>query len=400
MINKTFFTKNRQNLITATKGGLIVLSAHSLMQSSNDLSSKFAQEANFWYLTGIDEPDWWVIIDGSRNKHWLVRPDISESQQIFDGNLKDELAMEISGIDSVISIDEAMDMLRNLAKNHSVVHTLGKHPDVKYFDFYLNPAPKKLHKSLERLFNDVQDCRLELAKLRSIKQPEEIAAIKKAIKLTVAVFREIKDKLADFTYEYEVEAEFAYYFRKNGAEGFGCSPIVAGGVNACTMHYDLNNAKLKKNSLILLDICAKLDNYPSDITRTYAISQPTRRQVAVHAAVDDARAQIIELLKPGLTILAYQRQSDKIMQNTLLSLDLLTNPADFRKYFPHAIGHGLGVDIHDSLGRPIELKPGMVLTVEPGIYIPQEGIGVRIEDDILITETGHTNLSAALSTDL
>ncbi|MDK2899313.1 MAG: Xaa-Pro aminopeptidase [Patescibacteria group bacterium] len=400
MINSIFHSLNRQKIITATKGGLIILSAYSLMQSDNDLSSKFVQEANFWYLTGINDPDWQVIIDGTRNRCWLVKPNINSSQQVFDGSLSNELASKISGIDNIISQNEAMDMLRNLSRIHSVVHTIGKHPDAKYFDFCLNPAPNKLRKDLERLFGDVRDCRLELSKLRAIKQPEEVSAIKKAIKLTVNAFNEVKLKLPTLKYEYEVEAEFTYCFRKNGAIGYACDPIVASGINACTLHYDSNDSKLRKNSLLLLDICARLNGYPSDISRTYAISQPTERQIAVHDAVDSARQQIIAILRPGLSISDYQRQSDEIMKDSLKKLDLLSSLDSFRKYFPHAISHGLGVDVHDSLGKTNILLPGMVLTVEPGIYIPDEAIGVRIEDDILITDTGHTNLSAGLPTSL
>lgn len=377
------------------------MSAYSLMQLGNDLAHDFTQEANFWYLTGINEPDWQVIIDGTRGKGWLVRPSISDSHQVFDGSLPDNLASEISGIDEIINQNEAKAMLRNLSKSHSIVHTIGKHPDARYFDFCLNPAAKKLHRDLELVFNDVQDCRQELSKIRSIKQPVEIAAIKKAIKLTVEAFGSVKNNLSSFNYEYEVEAEFAYHFRKNGATGFACTPIIASGVNACTLHYGSNSAKLKKHDLVLMDICARLDGYASDISRTYSINNnPTKRQVLVHEAVDSARQQIISLVRPGISILEYQRSSDKIMERTLSDLGLISDQVDFRKYFPHAISHGLGVDVHDSLGRPNVLLPGMVLTVEPGIYIEKEAIGVRIEDDILVTETGYTNLSSALSTEL
>lgn len=401
MIDGKFHSLNRQKLIQATKGGLVVLSAYCAMQSSGDLSSKFVQESNFWYLTGINEPDWWLIIDGSRNKSWLVKPNISESHQIFDGSLPSAVASKIGGIDNVINQNEAMDMLRSLSKTHKYVYTASDHPDAKYFDFYLNPGPKKLKRDLERLFNDVQDCFMELSKIRAIKHPEEIIAIKKAIKLTAEAFEIVKCNLSSFTYEYEIEAEFTYHFGKNGATGYACDPIVASGLNACTLHYGANNAKLKKRDLLLMDIGVRLGGYASDISRTYSINnQPTNRQVAVHAAVDLARKDIIKIIRPGLSVSDYQRQSDEIMKEALGSLGLLKSQNSFRKYFPHAISHGLGVDVHDSLGRPQVLKPGMLLTVEPGIYIPEEGIGVRIEDDILVTESGHTNLSAALSTEL
>jgi Xaa-Pro aminopeptidase len=398
-----FFTTNRDQLLTKLNGGVVVLTAYAGMQRSNDTAFAFEQEANFWWLTSIERPDWWVIIDGARHKSWLVAPSISKTHEIFDGSLSPEDAQRISGVDGIITSDDAKSLLRDLAKKHSVVYTLGEQPYVEYLDFTLNPAGRKLHEMLERTFNSVQDCRKDLAKLRAIKQPEEIARIKKAVNITVAAFDEVKAKLSGMSYEYEVEAEFSYLFRKNGAEGHVFDPIVASGKNTCTLHYFDNNDRLKKKSLLLLDIGLRYKGYATDIARTYALGEPTKRQQQVHTAVQSASRQIIQLLGPNLSVEQYQRDVDVIMVETLMSLGLMTDKNDtatYRKYFPHAISHGLGVDVHESLGAPRFLQPGMVLAVEPGIYIPEEGIGVRIEDDILITEKDYTNLSARLSTDL
>lgn len=389
--------------MNATNGGVSVFTAFTQMQRSNDAAFAFEQEANFWWLTGIDAPDWWVIIDGQRAKSWLVAPDVSTSHQIFDGSISVEAAKHISGVNAVLTQDEAMAMLRDLAKRHSVAYTIGDPAYVEHFDFVLNPAPKKLWNVLERTFADVQDCRLELAKLRAIKQPEEIVAIKKAIKLTVEGFKSIKEKLSELRYEYEVEAEFSYFFKKHGASGHAYDPIVAGGKNACTLHYDVNKDRLKKNSIVLMDIGVRLGGYAADISRSYGLGEPTQRQQQVHGAVQAAQKEIINLIKPGLLMADYHASVDVIMKGVLMSLGLLQSPDDeatYRRYFPHAIGHGLGVDVHDSLGQSLEFLPGMVLTVEPGIYILEEGIGVRIEDNILVTQQGHTNLSKALPTSL
>jgi len=386
-----------------TDGGVSVVTAFTQMQRTNDAAFAFEQESNFWWLTGIDVPDWWVIIDGQRTKSWLVAPAVSVAHQIFEGSLSVEAAKRISGIDTVLSQDEAMAMLRDLAKKHSVVHAIGDPAHTEYYDFTLNPAPKKLWNMLERTFADVQDCRLSLAKLRAIKQPVEVTAIKKAIKLTVDGFNAVKQKLPDLRYEYEIEAEFSYFFKKNGATGHAYDPIIASGKNACTLHYDANEDRLKKSSLVLMDIGARLDGYAADISRTYGLGEPTQRQRQVHAAVQVAQQEIIKLIKPGLLVADYYTSVDVIMKQALVGLGLLRSTDDdatYRRYFPHAIGHGLGVDVHDSLGQPVEFLSGMVLTVEPGIYIPEEGIGVRIEDNILVTDKGHTNLSKALSTSL
>lgn len=402
-MKSTFFTTNRQRLIERLNGGVVVLSGYSQMQRSNDMSFLFEQEANFWWLTGIEYPDWWLIIDGSRNKSWLVAPSVSQSHEIFDGSLSAELAKEVSGVTGVISRDEAETMLRDLSKKHSVVYALGEQPHAEHLDFTLNPAIKSIREHVSRLFTTVQDCRKELAQLRAIKTSDEIDAMRKAISVTIDGFETVKKKLASCHYEHEVEAEFNYYFRMHGANGHAYDPIVAAGGNACTLHYVANSDKLKKRQLLLLDIGARAGGYAADITRTYAYGEPTKRQIDVHAAVQQAQQEIIRLIQPNVTVEQYQKDVDEIMIEALLSLGLMSGHDDkenYHKYFPHAISHGLGVDVHDSLGGPKYLQPGMVLTVEPGIYVPEEGIGVRIEDDILVTVSGNDNLSKRLSTDL
>jgi Xaa-Pro aminopeptidase len=398
-----FFASNRERLTAKLNGGIIVITAYAGMQRSNDMAFTFEQEANFWWLTGVERADWWLIIDGARSRSWLVAPSVSESHQIFDGSLTPEDAKKISGVDEVIGQDKALSMLRELAKQHSVVYTLGDQPYAEYLDFNLNPAPKKLHELLDRTFNSVHDCRKELSQLRAIKQSYEVTCLKKAINLTIDAFEEVKEMLPRAKYEYEIEAEFTYYFRRHGARGHAFDPIVASGKNACVLHYLDNNAKLKKRELLLMDIGVRHHGFSSDIARTYALGEPTKRQQDVHDAVQLAHKEIIRLLKPGASVEQYLRDSDAIVGEALVRLGLISDRSDqqaVRKYFPHAISHGLGVDSHDSLGAARVFQPGMVLTVEPGIYIPEEGIGVRIEDNILVTEIGHANLSARLSTDL
>lgn len=398
----SFFKSNRERLIEQLHGGSIALSAYTKMQRTNDAAYFFEQESNFWWLTGIDAPDWWVVIDGARARTWLVMPDVSDTHAVFDGSLSAEDAKQISGADEVLARDEGMKLIRMLAKKHSVMHTLGDQPYAEYLDFTLNPAPKKMQELLQRSFNAVQDCRKDIAKLRAIKQPEEIEALQNAIDITIGAFKQVQSTLGNLKYEYEVEAEFTYHFRKHGAQ-HAYDPIVAGGKNACTLHYIQNDTKLKKRELLLMDIGARVDGYPADITRTFSYGDPTKRQRQVYAAVASAQKQIIHLIEPDMPIDHYQQRVDEIMIDALISVDLMksrTDEAAFRRYFPHAVSHGLGVDVHDSLGGPKRLLPGMVLTVEPGIYIPEENIGIRIEDDILVSKTGHVNLSGKLSTDL
>lgn len=401
-MNTRFFIHNREQLSRSLDGGFLVISAHLLMQRGNDAAFYFEQEANFWYLTGIEEPDWWLIVDGMRNKSWLVSPDVDEAHQIFEGSLSFDDAKKISGVDSVISRSEALTLLREQAKKHSVVYTLGEHPHKEHFNFTENPSQKKMFILLERTFNAVQDCRKELTQLRAIKQPEEIVVMRKAIRLTMEAFTLVKQKLPNLRFEHEVEAEFDYHFKKNGLT-HAYDPIVASGKNACTLHYNKNNMILKKQTLLLMDVGAKCGGYAADISRTFSLGVPTKRQVEVHAALERAHRQIIKLIFPEQNVAHYFAEVDRIMKRTLLELNLLKTLDDnetYRRYFPHSVSHGLGIDVHDSLGAPDFFQVGMVLTVEPGIYIPEEGIGIRIEDDILVTTKGNTNLSGSLSTGL
>lgn len=394
----SFFKNNRQRLMRTVKSNIVILAGHGLMQRTNDTSYGFVQEANFWYLTGIEAPNWQLVIE--KTKSWLIAPDVDDIHHTFDGSLSAASARAISGVDEVVNHDEAKKRISRLAKKYSSVATLGKDPHSARYDFTLNPRIDAPRRGLKKQFKTIEDCRTILSALRAIKQPVEVAAIRKAINLTAEVFESFSKQRSGFTYEYEIEAYFTHYFRHHGATGHAYDPIVASGNNACTLHYIHNADKLDQKNLVLLDIGARVDGYSADITRTYAMGKPSTRQTAVHEAVETAHNEILKLLKPGLKIDDYLEGVDTIMKNALRGLDLLKSADDYRRYFPHAVSHGLGIDVHDPLGRPTEFQTGMIITVEPGIYIPEEGIGVRIEDDILITKTGHENLSAALPTSL
>jgi len=377
-----------------------VMSGYGEVQRTHDATQLFEQEANFWYITGIEAPDWWVILDGSSGAQWLVSPDLSEAQQVFDGGLSVAEAKRVSGVKTVFSRDEALVQLRHLAKRHSIVYTTEQPKYLReHAHFQLNGAQLELKKTLERIFQQVQLCNRELATLRTIKQPVEIAAIKKAVDLTIRSFEAVKPQLLKAKFEYELEATMTQVIRGGGAWGHAYSPIVAQGANACTLHYALNNDHLERRNLVLFDVGARYQGYAADISRTYALSsKPSKRQVAVHEAVVEAQAACIRLLKPGLAFETYETEVKRIMKQALETIGLSTER--YREYFPHAVGHGLGVDVHDTMAGYDSFQVGMVVTVEPGIYIREEGLGVRIEDDIVITETGHKNLSSRLSTAL
>ena len=390
----------RLSRIFSTFGGqLVILTAYDAMQQSADMEALFLQEGSFWWVTGIDEPGWKVIIDGIRKHVCLVRPSLSDVHVTFNGGMSDGQALERSGANEVIGLDEFESRLRHLRRTHSIVSTA--YDRGEQYDFVCNPAPRELYETLMRVFSRVESCTKTLHELRAIKEPMELDAIQKAVDLTVDAFRAVRAKLPELKAEYEIEAEYTYFFKRKNAN-HAYSPIVASGAHACTLHYGKNESKFTSRNLIIIDIGARVNGYAADITRTYAVN-PTKRQIEVHAAVERAHHQIIALIKPDVLLSDYVSAVDDIMKRALQEIGLLKDLADnetYRHYFPHAISHGLGVDVHDSLGGPRYLRPGMVLTVEPGIYIPEEGIGVRIEDDILVTDSGNKNLSGRLSTSL
>ena len=380
---------------------LYIVTAFDEMQLSNDAAAPFLQEANFFYLTGIDEPCWLLLVEKG-GKSILIAPEVSDVHRIFDGGLSYEQAKKISGVDEVLSKKAGEAYIRKIATHNNKIGMLGIDPHSVYNTFAPNPAPQRLRDLLIDIGATTKDIRPYLAKQRSQKSTDELRHMRVAINLTCATFAGVKNKLPKLTHEYMIDAAFSFAFRNVDAI-HAYEPIVAAGENACTLHYVKNSAKLPKNGLVLMDIGARIGGYAADITRTYAIGTPSEREVAVHAAVEKAHHKIIALLKPGLSLKTYSEQVDEIMKDALQEVNLLEDRTDqktYRKYFPHAISHGLGLDVHESLGGYNEFQPGMVLTVEPGIHIPEEGIGVRIEDDILITENGYENLSAALPTSL
>jgi len=395
-----FFVANRARLAQELSGGLIVVTAYDEMQRANDMAHPYEQEANMWYLCGVEASRWKLVIDGQRHHSWLVEPAMSDVERIFDGGADPAAIRMTSGVDEVITHDEFEPLLRQLLRRHSTVYTV-QSIGLEHVSFTLNPAQRQLTHILERIFSSVVDCQLELSRLRAIKQPVEIAAMQRAITLTTESFELMRDIRQDSNYEYQLEAVMTGNFRQHNAY-HAYDPIVASGAHACTLHYGANNGKLTKRQLVLLDVGARVDGYAADISRTYAIGTPTQRQRAVHQALEQAQRDIIKLLGPHLSVSDYQREVDSIMTATLLSLglDAGTPEQTLRTYMPHAIGHGIGIDVHESLGRTRTLEAGMTLTVEPGIYIPEEGIGARIEDDILITNSGRRNMSRALSTAL
>jgi Xaa-Pro aminopeptidase len=397
-----FFKHNREVTMDRLQGGLLVVAGYTGMQWANDDAGIFVQEGAFWYLCGIEFADWWLIIDAKRRKSWLVEPDIPEHMKLFHESLGKVAAIERSGVDDVITRDEAKSMLRRYAKEHPLVYMIDHPEHHEYFDFALNPAVKDMKDLLSRTFRTVRNFRTELAKQRAIKQPVEIEWIREATDLTADALRLVRKRLLNYKYDYEVQADITHLFLSAGADGHVFEPIIATGEGTATVHYFSKKNRIKKGTPLLLDIGVRLNGYSSDLARTYAVGRPTKRMEQIHAAAVAVERACMELLRPGQLIAEYHQMVDDIMKTKLIELKLMQEGDDkrYRQLFPHAIGHGLGVDVHESLGGPRFFEPGMVLTVEPGIYLRDEKFGVRIEDTILITEDGYENLSAKLPVNL
>lgn len=391
-----FFVQNRRNLQAALPADIpIVITANGLLQRGADSSYAFAQDANFWYLTGIDEPDTTLIIDGQRE--FLIAPVREGSRATFDGSVDQKALIKISGVHEVINEAAGWKRVDEVLKKSGKVATLAAAPNyLEQYGMYSNPARLRLQERLHSHVAELEiiDIRIQLARLRMIKQVVELAAIQKAIDITVASIKDaLKGDRGRHKYEYQLEAELAAGFRSRGAAGHSFEPIVAGGPRACTLHNVANQSRLRPDELVVLDVGAEYLHYAADITRTIALQKPTARQQAVYTAVLEVQQYAASQLKPGVLLKDYEQKVVKRMLQELKSLRLTKSLDDVRIYFPHSTSHYLGLNVHDVGDYEQPLQPGMVLTVEPGIYIPEEGIGVRIEDDALITSHGVELLS-------
>lgn len=396
-----FFTANRARLRTLFVGTApIVLSANGLLQRNSDMTFPFRQDSSFWYFTGVSDPDVVLVMD--KSKDYLIVPNLSSYQEVFDGTFNIEELQRISGIETIYDAKEGWRRLENRIKKSKHVATLpAPAAYVETFGMYSNPARAALIKKLKSFNSELEllDIRTHIARLRMVKQPNELAAIQEAIDITVKTIRTVRKK--KFDYERDLETAITSQFRKYGAPGHGFTPVVASGERTCLLHYIANNNPIDPKGLIVVDIGAEIDNYSADITRTYCQGTPTKRQKDVYQAVKAVHEFALAGLKPGVTIRQSEQRVEEFMGEKLRELGLIKiiDKENVRKYYSHATSHFLGLDAHDMGDYDAPLQPNMVLTVEPGIYIPEEKIGVRIEDDIMITPKGYKLLSKRLSND-
>ena len=384
-------------------GGLAVFNSNDIYPISADSTLPFAQHRDIFYLSGIDQEESILLLfpDASKAKHReiLFVKKTSELIAVWEGQkLTKKQATALSGIETVYWLDEFEMLFETLAAEAQIFyfntneHFRAKVETQTREDRFIKWAKAKFPNHPSAKSNFI------LQKLRSVKDAEEIDQIKNAIEITEKGFRRVLPFIKPGVWEFEIEAEYAHEFLKNRSDGFAYTPIIASGKNCNVLHYVDNNKQCQSGDLILMDIGAAYGNYASDMTRTVPVSgEFTSRQRAVYDAVLRIEKAAIQLLVPGILIKEFHQEVGMMMTDELIGLGLLDQtmvknqdpekPA-YKKYFMHGTSHHLGLDTHDYGLVDQPLQANMVLTVEPGIYIPEEGFGIRIEDDVVIQENG------------
>lgn len=384
-------------------GGLAVFNSNDIYPISSDSTLPFAQHRDIFYLSGIDQEESILLLfpDAPEPEHreilFLKKTD--DLIAIWEGQkLTKENATALSGIQTVYWLESFEKQFNALANKAQLFYfNTNEHPRAKIEtqtreDRFIKWAKAKFPNHPTAKSN------LILQRLRSVKDLEEIGQIQKAVNISEKGFRRVLPFIKPGIWEYEIEAEFAHEFLKNRSKGFAYTPIIASGKNSNVLHYIENNTQCQAGDLILMDVGAEFGNYASDLTRTVPVSGKFNpRQRSVYEAVLRVENAAISLLKPGVLIKEYQQEVGKVMTDELMKLGLLDQktlvnqdpdkPA-YKKYFMHGTSHHLGLDTHDYGPMDAPLQAHMVLTVEPGIYIPEEGFGIRVEDNVVIQPQG------------
>ncbi len=400
-----FFFFNRKRFAEKLPDNSItVLFSGEKQRWTADQHYNFQVNKNFYYLTGIAKPNLILM---------FVKRDNNVTQTLFlerntdliikweGARIEAEEAKEISGIENTAFVDEFETIFNRLNHGHMFTYLCADLERRGFNDVGSLGARfiEKASKSYPQL--DVENIYPMIADLRVYKQDFEIEAILKANEVTKQGLENVMRNLKAGIYEYEAEAHFDFIWKAQGLSGNSFHTIAASGKNATVLHYEDNNSLIQDGDLILFDLGVNYNEYASDISRTYpANGKFTERQKQLYQIVLDVQNATIEYLKPGITFADFHMFAKKELAKRCIKIGLINEEAEISKYYYHGIGHYIGLDVHDvgthgdKMSRKIE--PGMVLTVEPGLYIAEEGIGIRIEDDILITENGRKNLSEGI----
>ena len=403
-IPNTLFIKNRQKFTAQMiPGSLAVFNSNDIYPVSADSTLPFAQHSDILYLSGADQEESILLLfpDALNPAHReiLFVRETNEHIAVWEGaKYTKEKATAISGIQTIMWLSDFDKVFFDLMTE---AHTI-------YFN--TNEHYRQAVETQTREDRFIAKCKAQfpahqwqksqpiLQEIRGVKEAEEIAQMQAACNITGKGIRRLLGFIKPGVWEYEIEAELLHEFVRNRSKGFAYTPIIASGANANVLHYIENNQQCQAGDLILMDVAAEYANYRSDLTRTFPVSgRFTERQAAVYNAVLRVKNAATKMLVPGTLWAEYHREVGEIMTAELLALGLL-DPADvknqdpnkpaYKKYFMHGTSHHIGLDTHDYGALKTPMKAGMVFTVEPGIYIPEEGIGIRLEDNVVIQKKG------------
>jgi len=400
------------------KNSAVVIAGASTQYRNADSSHAFRQDSNFWYLSGFNEAEsTLVLLVNEKNNVQSIAfvPEKDELKEIWDGyRAGPEGAMKDHSFDLAFNNTEIDQRLPDLLAGHNqVFYPVGKSKtlDADIIEWIKSAKSKDRHSSAI----DIADASSKVGNQRLIKDEDEIKIMKKACQISAEAHVEAMKFVKPGMTEQEMEAFYQYEFSKRGGRFSAYTPIVAGGENACVLHYVENSKPLIDGELLLVDAGCEFELYASDITRTFPINGKfTAPQLAIYEVVLEAQAKSIEAISTNNNVMDAQTISEKVITQGLIDLGILQGSMEelhaagaFKDFYMHKIGHWLGIDVHDAGdymedGDFMKFKPGMVTTVEPGIYISSssnvddkwKGIGIRIEDDILVTDDGNENLTA------
>jgi len=403
-IPSELFVKNRKKFVKRmTSGALAVFNSNDIFPISADSTMPFQQHRDILYLSGVDQEESILILfpDAKDEKHRevLFLKETNEHIAIWEGEkLTKEAAFEVSGIKTVYWLSQFDTIFKTLmAEAESVYLNTNEHlranTEVQTReDRFIIDCKQKYPAHIYRKSAPI------MHSIRSIKEDIEIQLMSKACSITEKGVRRLLNFIKPGVYEYEIEAELAHEFLRNKSKGFAYTPIIASGKNACVLHYIENNQICNDGDIVLMDFGAEYANYASDLTRCFPVNgRFTERQKAVYNAVLRVKKFAETLLVPGTILADYHKEVGRYMENELLQLGLISSndiktqnpdwPA-YKKYFMHGTSHYIGLDTHDVGPWNEPIQAGMVFTCEPGIYIPEESIGIRLEDDLVVQQNG------------
>ncbi|WP_346886957.1 aminopeptidase P family protein [Clostridium sp. UBA1056] len=398
-MNKDFFKKNRLKLLMElANGSILIMFAGKAPKKSNDYNYRFTPNRNFYYLCGIDEEyiNLVVIKDKSGNideRIYIRQHDEKRSKWIGKSISVDE-AKKISGIDDIRYIDDFNSDLNSLISTKNLTHI---YLDLEKDSYEDNLTPTgHFAKDLKERYSQVSVHNVypKLCILRMCKEKEEIKEIKVAIEKTRLGIEAMMKSARPSIMEYQLESYFDFELKNNGVKDFSFPSIIASGQNGTVLHYEDNNCEIEDNSLVLCDVGAAWNYYHGDITRTFPINGKfTEKQKQIYNVVLNAELETIKALGPGHTFISINEVTKKALAEGLIELGIMKDESELSNYYYHQVSHHLGLDTHDVEDYDAPFEEGMVLTVEPGLYLSEEGIGIRIEDDVIITKDGCKVLS-------